>query len=108
MPDWVMAAGDTLPALTRTLTDGNGNPVNLTGATVSFIMWQRGATTAKVSASTNITNPTTGAVSYAWSTGDTDTAGDFFARFKVTLANGKVETHPNDGYLSIQITPEVG
>lgn len=107
MPDYWIAQGDSAAVITRTLSDESG-PVNLTGASVQFIMFQRGATSAKVNAAATLTDAPNGGVSYALSASDTDTAGDWWGRFKVTYNNGKARTFPNDSYLSIQITPEVG
>lgn len=39
---------------------------------------------------------------------DTDTAGRFEAEFEVTYADGAVETFPNDGFIVVQIGPDIG
>ena len=76
----------------------NGTPVDLTGASVKFIMKQSGATSAKVDAAADITDEENGEVQYEWvwdaeeETYDTDTEGDYLAEFEVTKASGKVCT----------------
>jgi hypothetical protein len=40
--------------------------------------------------------------------GDTDTAGTYWAEFEVTFGDGRVETYPNRGYLTVNIEPDLG
>ena len=41
----------------------------------------------------------------AW---ETDTAGVYRAEFEVMYNDGRLETFPNDGYISIQILSDLG
>lgn len=100
-----IVAGDTDP-LVATLSDKRG-PVNLTGATVRMFLVQ--ATTGighapfngdctvlqGVDSNGRITNR--GMVSYAWAAGQTDLAGVYRLRWRVTWSSGKVRTFPNSG-----------
>lgn len=103
MATFYIKQNDTSPALGATLKDGDGNAVDLSGATVRFHMRARGATTAKVDAAATVTGASTGEVSYAWIAADTDTAGKFQAEFEVTYADTTVETFPNNGYITVDI-----
>ena len=44
---------------------------------------------------------------YDWQSGDTDTAGMYFAEFEVTLSNSAVETYPNGGYIDIKVVEDI-
>lgn len=102
--DLVIRQGDTTPALTQTILDANGNVLNLSGATVTFIMRSLTATAPQVNATASIVDAGAGKVSYSWAANDTATAGLFQAVFRVTgLSGGGTYTHPNDGYLDIWI-----
>lgn len=108
-PDVYITQGDTGPNLVSTLRDSNGDVVNLTGATVRFLMTARGGSTLKVNGSASIVGDATGGVvSYAWQSADTDTAGDFNAEFEVTFSGGAKQTFPNSRYLRIQVKPQLG
>lgn len=90
---------DTSPEIEYDLYS-KGELVNLTGASVQFVMG------ALVDAPGVIVN-NTGRVKYVWVEGDTAIAGTHKANFQVIFANGKRETYPNDGYLMIVINPEL-
>lgn len=98
---------DTQPALQVVLEDGSGNPINLDGASVRFLMRAIGGTTAKVNASATVVSAVSGVVRYSWSAADTDTVGNYQAEFEVTYSDNSIETFPNDGYLRIEITDDI-
>lgn len=107
--DFVIKQNDTTPAITSTLKDADGGPVNLTGATVRFIMRRKGAGTPKVDGEATIGSPATaGGVSYAWDAADTDTAGRYDAEFEVTFAGGAKQTFPNSEHLWIDVVKDLG
>lgn len=98
---------DTAPSLRATLKDGSGNAIDLTNAAVRFHMKDL-AGTVKIDAAANIVSPaTSGVVQYAWQSGDTDTAGSYYAEFEVTYVDNTVESFPNDGNIGILITKEL-
>lgn len=101
--DLTIRQGDTSPALTQAVTDPAGNMLDLTGATVTFVMRELNASAPTVNAAMAISNPTMGIVTYAWSAADTATAGFFMGEIRCTLADGSTYTYPNDGYLTIEI-----
>jgi len=92
MSDITIGAGDRLPVITRTVTV-DGTVVNLTGATVTFTVYDPSDMSA------------TGVVSYTWSAGDAValTVGNYFARFVITLGSQNLSA-PNDGYLTVNVS----
>lgn len=99
---------DTSPPITAELLDAAGAVVNLTGATVKFIMSPKGSSTPKVNAAAVVTNPTGGTVSYTWQPADTDTHGTFVAEWECVFADGSKQTFPNSRYLEVQVTRDLG
>ena len=86
-----MKRGDTEPKLLAQFRQGDGNILDLTGATVVFTMTKRGSTTPKISlSSVDVVDAALGTVSYTWTTGDTDTTGTYDAEFKVSFIGGRI------------------
>ena len=95
--------GDTSPALRVALKP---ETVSLVGATASFQMrYRRGA--IKVDASAIIESSDPPVVRYNWSGSDTDTSGVFDAEFRVTYADGSIETFPNNGFIVVRVKEDV-
>jgi hypothetical protein len=108
-PNWFVKQNDTASAITRTLEDAAGAAVNLTGATVKFLMRPINGTTNKVSAAATIVGSATlGNVSYAWTGTNTDTAGLYIAEWQVTYAGGAIQSFPNGAYDLVLISAELG
>lgn len=110
--DWTVRKGDTATPIAQTLEDADGAAINLQGATVQFRMWNERTGAQKVSASaTNLqvgdgSDGSKGKVSYAWVSGDVDTAAVYLAEWKVTFPSGKVQSFPNGEFLVIAVTDE--
>ena len=98
---------DTSPKLAATLKDGNGQVVDVTGASVRFHMAKLNSSTVITDASATVTNAPAGTVEYAWTASDTASIGTFRGEFEVTFPTGLIETYPNSGYISIQITDDI-
>lgn len=98
---------DRAPSISATFTSG-GSPVDLSGATVKFLMAPSVGGTPKVNASATIVSATEGQVRYDWASGNTDTVGLFYAEWEVTYSNGVKQTFPNDNYLHIVVMSELG
>jgi hypothetical protein len=98
---------DTSPSLRATLKDGNNSAVDLTGASIRFHMVSLDGTAVVDSAATVISPASSGVVQYNWVAGDTQTAGAYNAEFEVAFSNGKIETFPNDSYISVSIRAEL-
>lgn len=108
LPDFYIKTGDTTSSIAAILTDDDGDAVDISGATVRFHMAPiSGATTPVINASANndqsgVTN--IGHVHYAWSAGQTATAGLYLAEWEVVYSSGATQTFPNAGYFLVQIT----
>lgn len=66
-----------------------------------------GAGTAKVDANAVLVTPAAGVVKYVWLLADTDTAGQYNGEFEVTFGDGRKQSFPSPGYLTIQVTDEL-
>lgn len=95
MADFTIAQGDTAPALEATLKDGDGNPVDLSGATIKFHMMTKRYNKSLVNKDATISDAANGKVQYSWAEGDTDTVGDHHIEWEVTHSNGDVESFPS-------------
>lgn len=104
-PDFFIAEGDTLPNLDAALFGGDQvEPVELTGSTVEFKMWQLGGTVEVLARAATLLDATEGRVRHAWQAGDTDTPGVYLGRFVVTYPSGDTQTFPNDRHIKIHIS----
>jgi len=107
MPMFYLARNDLLPVLTVTPKDGDGATVVIAnGATVVFNLITVNGGAVKVSRGAAVA--LSGALSYTWASGDTDTAGDFRGEFEWNNG-GKPETFPNHkaGELIVRIHPDI-
>lgn len=100
--DVTIKRGDTRHAIRAILKDSSGSPVDLTDCSVSFHMAPLGRS-ATVSRAVDIHDTAGGEVWVVFAPGETDISGVYRAEFQVTYGDGRKETFPNDGYLSIQI-----
>lgn len=105
MADFVIKQNDTRPVLIATLTDGDGDAVNLTGATCRFHL--RLGTTVLVDAAADVIDAAGGQVRYVWQEGDTASVGACDAEIEVTYADAGVETFPNSSHWSLLISSEI-
>jgi len=81
-----LVKGSTGPDLQITLKDQDGNPVDLTGATVTFSMVNTSTGATKVNAaSATVTDAAGGKFKYSWGASDLDEAGNFLGEFTVTV-----------------------
>ena len=100
---------DTSPTLDAILTDDDGSPVNVAGASVRFHLKKLGASTLKIDAAATVVDGEAGHVRYTLQSGDTDTPGSYKAEYEVTFIDGSVETFTNTPtQLRVVITPELG
>jgi len=100
--DVMIKRGDTRHAIRAILKDAKGNPINLTDCEVSFAMAPLGRG-AVINRAAHIQDAVAGEVWVVWVPGETDITGIYRAEFKVIYPDGKKETFPSDGYISIQI-----
>ena len=107
MYDVTLKRGDTRHAIRAVLKDATGSPVNLTDCTVSFHMASLGRS-ATVSRAVDIHDTAGGEVWVVFAPGETDISGGYYrAEFQVVYGDGRRETFPNDGYISIQILSDL-
>lgn len=99
---------DTGPPITAKLLDAAGAAVNLTGATVKFIMSRQGDSATKVNAAATIVDAATGTVRYVWTAADTDTHGTFVGEWEVVFSDGSKQSFPNSRHLEIRVTRDLG
>jgi hypothetical protein len=105
--DFYIKRHDTRPPLVKNLLDADGDPVNLSTASVVFIMSAGGV--PKVNrAPVTVTNAPTGEVSYQWQAADTDTSGQYDGEFEVASGGGGVQTFPNPKKLVILVSDDLG
>jgi hypothetical protein len=107
MSTFYIKTGDTSPAIRYALDPAS---VVLTGATVRFQMRQRrsrGGATLVDAAAVVVTATGTPTVEYQWEAVNTANAGTFEAEFRVTYSNGKIETFPNDGFISVKVSEDI-
>lgn len=111
-PDFAIGQNDTLPSIQATLYIG-GLAVDLTQAAgVEFFMAPavNGVPTGSptVDAAAAIASAASGVVRYDWAAGDTATAGDYVAKWRVTwIAGGKTQSFPTVGYHAITVEPDL-
>jgi hypothetical protein len=102
--DWTIVAGDTEPLFSDTLEYANGEPVNLEGATVRFVM--RALTAEQPQAlkgTVTLLEPAKGKLYYAPNASDSAEPGNYMANWHVTFAGGEQQTFPTTGYLWVQV-----
>jgi hypothetical protein len=100
--------GDVGIPFPATLTDTTGAVVNLTGASVDFVMrlasWV-GPTPPlpKINADATIVAPLLGTVLYTSQATDFDEVGTYFVEWEVTFAGGGKQRFPGDGYNMVAV-----
>lgn len=97
---------DTQTALQATLISPSGQPANLTGASVRFIMVSSSGAVV-VNRPAIILDALAGVVRHVWDAPETDVEGFYTGEFEVTGVDGRVQTYPNDGYLDIRIIADL-
>jgi len=108
MADFYWKRHDTAPQIQVQLLDSKGNPVDVTGASVNFIMITTGGTgSPKVNAGATVIDAPNGIVGYTPIGANTDTAGAYQAEWQVTFLSGNKETFPNPGYDTVTITADL-
>jgi hypothetical protein len=103
LSDFYIKRGDRGPSLQATLVDHSGNAINLTSASaVKFKMAQI------VDAAAVVVSASAGTVRYDWALDDTRVAGTYNAEFEIEWSDGRKQTVPNDGYLTVEVGRDLG
>jgi hypothetical protein len=101
-----MIRNDTLPNLDVTLTDSDGEAINLTDSVVTFTMVDATDTTSQQVLEQScliLSGQGTGMIRYLWDAEDTNTAGAYLAQFEIVYDNGGKLTVPTTDTLVIVI-----
>lgn len=106
MADFTLKAHDEKPSIQATLATG-GTPVDLTGATVAFIMADKSTGAVKVNAPAVLADAAAGLVRYDWLPADTDTPSSYQAELEVTWGDGTKQTFPTLTYITIDILADL-
>lgn len=107
--DITIKRGDTRYCIKAVLKNLRGKPVDLTNCIVNFHMVHLGLNRkARVSRAVHIQDAAAGEVWVVWVPGETDSTGIYRAEFEVVYQDGRRETFPSNGYISIQILDDLG
>jgi hypothetical protein len=108
MSTFYLKLGDTSPALRYAITPKS---VDLTGASVQFQMRPRrprGAAAVIDAAAVVVIATGTPTVEYGeWQAANITSPGLYQAEFRVTYADGSVETFPNDEFIMVKISEDI-
>lgn len=88
------------------LLEPDGSPMDLTGATVRFLMRAPGSSALKVDGEGEIESAAEGRVAYVWQAADLDQLGRYEAEWEVQRG-GAVIRVPGDSYVRIDVIPSV-
>lgn len=99
-------SGDIL-VIPAVLANPDGTVVNLTGKTVTFQMYPKAGGASVVNGAATITNAAGGAVTYAGTTADTATSGQFTGYFVASTPGVGTVAYPADG-ITVAIYPVIG
>lgn len=107
--EFVIKRGDLEPAISATLTDVNGSPVDLTNATSPVLILKpiTGGAAQRLSTGTSIIN-VAGRIKHVWQSGETTTVGAYFGEWEVTWPSSRPQTFPTEGTFSVVIEQDQG
>lgn len=97
----IVKKNDSYDVITYQLENDDNSNVDLTGATVNFVMGKKNKLITNSPAM--VTSATSGIVSYQLTPSDTLIAGTFLAEFVVTFPNGTQKTFPSNGYITVDV-----
>lgn len=107
MTDFWIKQGDTSPAITGQVLDGDLRAVDLTDATVQFRAKNRATGVVVINAAGTFDDATTGLVRYQWQTADTAAEVELLAEWQVTFADGAIQTWPTPGFINVHVVGDV-
>lgn len=105
--DFVIKQNDRLPLFEATLTDENGDPIDMTGIIGVDFRYRRQDSDVVTSNPAVVVDEALGQVRYDWAAADTATAGLMYAEWRVNYTADQFLTHPNSGALVIEVTPQL-
>jgi len=103
---FIMAEGDLSPIVEKTLQDGAGAAIDLTGAiSVTFLAEAIDPGIASIEGAAVVMNAAGGVVRYLWAAGDTAAPGLYRMRWRVVYSDSKPENFPQAGTDWLEVTP---
>lgn len=106
-PTFTIKQGDTAPIFRFTLTGVDGVAQDLTGATVRLSLRNAQRQLVVNRAVCVVDTPLQGVGHFAWQAANTAAAGPLEGELEATLGDGSILTFPNDGYLTVLVTPQL-
>lgn len=106
--DFYIKQADTSPPIVAILKDATDTAVDLTGATIRFIMTNKATGEAVVDAAAEIVDADEGRVRYLWVSPNTDEPANYKAEFEVLWPDGTYETFPNSAYITVKVVADLG
>src|SRR4029453_17012526 len=85
----------------------DGNPINLSGATVS-LLFHSNQTLETTRRTATIGSPATGAVSYHPVAADVAYPGTFNLEWEIVFPDAKQLTVPSSDYIQLKVNPDLG
>ncbi len=107
-----MKMGDNAGSIAITCEDDNEDAVDIENADVLFKMRliSGGAVVQELAENLQVgdgTDGSLGMVEYAWNIVLPTEAGLWHAEFEVTYADGHIQTFPNTGFISVNVTEDL-
>ena len=108
MPDFAIKETNKNPSLRATL-ERDGEPFDLAENNITSVTFIMGSTDAapKVNDTATMVDKANGIVRYDWSTGDTDTPGEYKAEFVCQDTSSNETTFPDEGYIEVEVVEQV-
>lgn len=114
MADFTIKQYDRLPAIETVLNDERNRAIDLTGAVVTMRMRPRRTSSVDPPTADIVTlpvivsgDPALGEVEVPWPEDSTDTAGFYYAEFKIDYGGGLIMSVPNTGDFTIEIVADL-
>ena len=85
----------------------DGNPINLSGATVSLIFWSN-QTLLPTKRTATIVSAVTGEVSYSPLAADVATPGTYDLEWEIVFPDATQLTVPSSGYIELKVNRDLG
>lgn len=103
-PDHHLVANDSGSTITEQLTSRTGGIVDLTGATVKYMLWSPGQAAAAINAAATVVGSAVdGTVSFTPSAAQSAASGDYLEEWQVTFSGGLIQTFPATGPHKVRI-----
>ncbi|SFR42119.1 hypothetical protein SAMN04487947_1226 [Halogeometricum rufum] len=108
-PDYQRKPGDDYTALTHTLTDRDGNAIDVSSATAVTVWADAPDESAELSgaSTTNVTDGSDGQVTYDVQSGDFAAAGDYSVEFVIEYGDGSYRPVPHDSNIHLEVAEDV-